>query len=313
MIRYKRTRGREKKGDRNWRVPAGLFLLLSFVFIFTIADVKIKAAGKSPDFLGKPLEDFSVKTIDKSTFTLSETLKEKDLVMINLWASWCGPCEMEFPAIEKAYEEYKDRVAVLALPEGSHKISISFVKDMAYNGPEDCGWISNVRLLSGQEAGKSLDSLPVYPVGDSLKAEILADSAKYIELEHGGQKDQSLGDTPVCLLPGGTKKVPVRVTLPPSMDPEMTVLSIGDSMNFHPVSSYLTEDASGYEFELDLSGDDSEHMNYFLLYYALDEGLGENEERSFATIVLAGKKGLNSYIEMYRNEGYSITGWHYVK
>ena len=65
--------------------------------------------------LGQPVPDFTVQTIDGGSFTLSETLKTHDAVLINLFATWCGPCRAEFPYMQQAYDEYKDRVAVIAL------------------------------------------------------------------------------------------------------------------------------------------------------------------------------------------------------
>ena len=65
--------------------------------------------------LGSAMPDFTVETVNGGTFTLSEALKEKKAVLINLWASWCGPCQMEFPYLQKAYELYDDVVAVIAL------------------------------------------------------------------------------------------------------------------------------------------------------------------------------------------------------
>ena len=65
--------------------------------------------------MGTVLPDFSAKTADGGVFTLSEALKDHELVLINLWATWCGPCNMEFPFLEKAWQETKDQVAVIAL------------------------------------------------------------------------------------------------------------------------------------------------------------------------------------------------------
>ena len=54
--------------------------------------------------VGTVLPDFSAKTADGGVFTLSEALKDHELVLINLWATWCPPCNMEFPFLQKAYE-----------------------------------------------------------------------------------------------------------------------------------------------------------------------------------------------------------------
>ena len=89
-----------------------LALMLALTLCLTSAAwAESPAAGH----LGEVLPDFTVDTIDGGTFTLSEALAEKDMVLINLWASWCGPCAMEFPYMQAAYEACQDRVAVIAL------------------------------------------------------------------------------------------------------------------------------------------------------------------------------------------------------
>ena len=70
-------------------------------------------AGKGQ--VGTVLPDFSVQTAAGETFTLSEALTAHELVLINLWATWCPPCRAEFPYLDEAYEASKDRVAVIAL------------------------------------------------------------------------------------------------------------------------------------------------------------------------------------------------------
>lgn len=65
--------------------------------------------------LGGKIDDFTVTTYDGKTFTLSEALKEKEAVLINIWATWCGPCRNEFPFMEEAYKQYSDKVEIIAL------------------------------------------------------------------------------------------------------------------------------------------------------------------------------------------------------
>ncbi|MCF0134119.1 MAG: TlpA family protein disulfide reductase [Blautia sp.] len=65
--------------------------------------------------LGDQIEDFDVTLFDGTEVSLYELLKEKKAVLINMWASWCGPCREEFPAMEEAYNEMQEDIGVLAL------------------------------------------------------------------------------------------------------------------------------------------------------------------------------------------------------
>ena len=64
---------------------------------------------------GETMPDFTATLTDGTTVTLSELLKEKDLVVLNLFASFCKPCEKEFPEMEKIYQANRDRMEIVAL------------------------------------------------------------------------------------------------------------------------------------------------------------------------------------------------------
>lgn len=51
------------------------------------------------------------------TTTLSETLAEKKMVMLNFWYSGCTWCEKEFPAINSAYAKFSDKMEIFALDD----------------------------------------------------------------------------------------------------------------------------------------------------------------------------------------------------
>lgn len=68
--------------------------------------------------VGQKMPDFTFTTYDGKTMSLYEVLEEKDMVLLNFWATWCGPCKNEFPGLQKAYEKYQDQVAVIALSVG---------------------------------------------------------------------------------------------------------------------------------------------------------------------------------------------------
>lgn len=67
------------------------------------------------DMVGQEMEDFSIETLSGENYTLYEALETHDLMVINFWASWCGPCQYEFPFLEEAWEKYSDRIGVVAL------------------------------------------------------------------------------------------------------------------------------------------------------------------------------------------------------
>ena len=64
---------------------------------------------------GDVFADMSVTTPDGTTYKISELLKEKKAVVLNFWYLNCGPCQMEFPYMQDAYENYQDDLEILAV------------------------------------------------------------------------------------------------------------------------------------------------------------------------------------------------------
>ena len=54
----------------------------------------------------KPAFDFTAKDINGKEVKLSDFKGKK--VYINVWASWCGPCKIEMPGLEKVYQKNKN-------------------------------------------------------------------------------------------------------------------------------------------------------------------------------------------------------------
>ena len=66
--------------------------------------------------VGDVVPEFAVATLDGSDFSLDTALGTKEVVLVQFWGSWCGPCLRELPHIEALAQEYRARgLAVLGL------------------------------------------------------------------------------------------------------------------------------------------------------------------------------------------------------
>jgi thiol-disulfide isomerase/thioredoxin len=67
-------------------------------------DEKIKALKN--EMLNKVAPDFSLKDLQGTTVNLKD-LKGK-IIVLDFWATWCGPCKASFPAMQAMVDKYKD-------------------------------------------------------------------------------------------------------------------------------------------------------------------------------------------------------------
>lgn len=87
--------------------------LIALALLLTVC--LVSASAEDAKILGQPFPDFTVTDTQGNTFTLSEALKDHEAALINIWATWCPPCEAEMPILNEVYEQYGDQAAFIAL------------------------------------------------------------------------------------------------------------------------------------------------------------------------------------------------------
>ncbi|GAB3440142.1 thioredoxin [Streptomonospora sediminis] len=65
-------------------------------------------------------------TIDLTKDNFNDTLTENEFVLIDFWASWCGPCKQFAPVYEEASEKHNDLVFAKVDTEDQQELAASF-------------------------------------------------------------------------------------------------------------------------------------------------------------------------------------------
>lgn len=106
-----------------------ILLLLSGAWIAASALPPGALASASPAApkAGLFAPDFELQTIDGSTLRLSDLRGQ--MVIVNMWASWCPPCKKEMPAFQRVYQEYAPRGLVILAVDAFEQDNLQDVRE----------------------------------------------------------------------------------------------------------------------------------------------------------------------------------------
>jgi cytochrome c biogenesis protein CcmG/thiol:disulfide interchange protein DsbE len=108
----------EKHGVPMW---AQILIWLSLVGLLVLVGVRLKNNQTPMAEVGKPVTDFRMEFFEDYRYQNRAEMNLSDLrgkvVVVNIWASWCKPCEQEAPELEAAWQQYKanDEVVIIGV------------------------------------------------------------------------------------------------------------------------------------------------------------------------------------------------------
>lgn len=185
------------------------FILLLALMMVSLLPLTTAAAG-GQYVLGDTIREFTFETYDGQKHSFQDILKEKDAILLNIWASWCGPCKREFPFMQEAYEEYKDSVEIVALSCEATDTPEKLKSFAAENG---------LTFMVGQAPQELVDAVGV----SSIPVSLMIDRYGTIcFMEAGAQPDADSFRRLFDAFVGDEYQEPLLLTAIPAAKPDIT-------------------------------------------------------------------------------------------
>ena len=157
-----------------------------------------RSAERKRFAVGAGIRDFVAETLEGESVRLADVRANSKYVLVEFWASWCGPCRVEIPHMKEAYDRYRDK--------GFEIVSFTIDNDRedweVASEEEQLPW-PNLGMGEEADAPQAYDvtGVPKNYLVDSASGEILAKDLRGHHLDEklaellGGPDTAAVGDS----------------------------------------------------------------------------------------------------------------------
>ena len=134
----------------------GVFGIIGYLLLFSqdtlITITQREALKKALSDINKA-PDFTLTALNDSVYNLREL--EDKVVLINFWATWCGPCRMEIPEFNELHKSYHEKgLEILGISVSDNKNQLkNFAKSFAVDYPLLYGDARNMNKIMKDYGG----------------------------------------------------------------------------------------------------------------------------------------------------------------
>jgi thiol-disulfide isomerase/thioredoxin len=174
-------------------LPASTFAYKApegFAKVDSLAEAEQTEKYPVNELVGKPAPNFTLTVLDGpgKTRTLAKSDLAGKVVMIDFWATWCGPCLMELPEVAKLVESYassKKDVRIIALSQDDEPKELADVRKLVEKTLDD----KKIKLTGTPVGLVGLD--PSRSVGEAFQVNayptvVLIDAQGVVQAAHVG-------------------------------------------------------------------------------------------------------------------------------
>lgn len=176
------------KSRFEWSILILVALLLGGAWIYETREPVVEPRNfllTEAPMVGNLAPDFTAQTTGGESFTLTDYVDREGIdgrpVVLNFWASWCGPCRLEMPDFERVSLKYAGRAAIIGVNQAESAETIARFQlntGVTYPLLVDEDWVVNNKY--------GVSNLPttIFVDGDGVVREVFVGAMNQAVLEY---------------------------------------------------------------------------------------------------------------------------------